>query len=396
MLEILSHANKRTRALPALRLPLRELAELYAGEEAVWRKTVTSRLCGQAFQGAARLLLLAVTTDLAPATAYHLSCPYLHAAAPGTAAMARNFAVVYLEQAVARAAPEERFTQAGLVLPPGSYEVSCWGCLLLYRFAPPPIPINFPNPPSLDPLQLPTLLTGLSNCPAQHQQMLLRMAAQVRLVQGGVSQAGGRLALGNRFCRWFQPSHVHTFSMFCLTVFPSLQLCLSPAVSLPQCLEHMATGAASSPAGSEQQFASAYSFLQQEQQQNGEGAAAGGEPEAAAGGAAALAPAGTTTAAADRRLVLRFALQLMLYQPPSAKGPSNPLQAGRGPAPMEVDAPAAGPPAGMSRADVAAVEGKQAPAGVAFWLVSGIVGFLRVKSCSVVACVLSCCNLRIV
>lgn len=31
VLEILSHANKRTRALPALRLPLKELAELYAG-----------------------------------------------------------------------------------------------------------------------------------------------------------------------------------------------------------------------------------------------------------------------------------------------------------------------------------------------------------------------------
>lgn len=31
VLEILSHANKRVRALPTLRLPLQELAELYAG-----------------------------------------------------------------------------------------------------------------------------------------------------------------------------------------------------------------------------------------------------------------------------------------------------------------------------------------------------------------------------
>lgn len=31
VLEILSHVNKRTRALPTLRLPLRELAVLYAG-----------------------------------------------------------------------------------------------------------------------------------------------------------------------------------------------------------------------------------------------------------------------------------------------------------------------------------------------------------------------------
>ena len=93
----------------------------------------------------------------------------------------------------------------------------------------PPIPLPHSNrlalPASPTPPQLPTLLTGLSTLPAQHQQMLLRMAVQVRLVQGCVLQAGGRLALGNRFCRWFQPSHVHAFSMFCLTVFPSLQLC---------------------------------------------------------------------------------------------------------------------------------------------------------------------------
>ena len=36
VLEILSHANKRTRALPALRLPLKELAELYAGAWFWW------------------------------------------------------------------------------------------------------------------------------------------------------------------------------------------------------------------------------------------------------------------------------------------------------------------------------------------------------------------------
>jgi hypothetical protein len=35
-------------------------------------------------------------------------------AAPGTGAMARNFAVVYLEQAVARALPAERFAEANL------------------------------------------------------------------------------------------------------------------------------------------------------------------------------------------------------------------------------------------------------------------------------------------
>lgn len=121
---------------------------------------------------------------------------------------------------------------------------------------------------------------------------------------------------------------------------------------MPQCLEHMAAGAGSSATGSEQQFAAAYPFLQQQ-----------GEGEAGAAGGQGAGLEGAATAAADRRLLLHFALQLMLYQSPSSKGPSNPLQAGRGPAPMDVDAPAAGPPPGMSRADVAAVEGKQAPAG---------------------------------
>lgn len=63
VLEILSHANKRVRAVPALRLPLHALAQLYAAE--------------------------------------------------GTGAMARNFAVVYLEQAVTRAPPQERFDEVG-------------------------------------------------------------------------------------------------------------------------------------------------------------------------------------------------------------------------------------------------------------------------------------------
>ena len=146
----------------------------------------------------------------------------------------------------------------------------------------------------------------------------------------------------------------------------------------------MASGAAASPAGSEQQFAAAYPFLQQAQQRDEVAGAAADEQGAAAGGEGAAAPAANTaaaaTAAADRRLILRFALQLMLYQPPSAKGPSNPLQAGRGPAPMEVDAPAAGPPAGMSRTDVAAVEGKQAPAGAAracLRLAAGAVWWLK-------------------
>ncbi|EFN52702.1 hypothetical protein CHLNCDRAFT_138705 [Chlorella variabilis] len=213
VLEILSHCNKRTRSLPALRLPLRELAVLYA--------------------------------------------------APGTGPMARNFAIVYLEQA------------------------------------------------------LPALLNGISSCPQQHQDMLLRMAAQ--------------------------------------------------------CWEHMAVTGNSFARGSEKDFAAAYPFLQQPSPSEAGPAEAG---------------RGSGTAAADRRLVLRFALLLMLYQPTSAKGPANPLAAAQaaaggggssnGPQPMDVDAAAAavaGLPPGMSRQDVAAVEGKAAPTGEV--LVRQKLGFLN-------------------
>ena len=114
--------------------------------------------------------------------------------------------------------------------------------------------------------------------------------------------------------------------------------------------------------GSEKDFAAAYPFLQQPSPSEAGPAEAG---------------RGSGTAAADRRLVLRFALLLMLYQPASAKGPANPLAAAQaaaggggssnGPQPMDVDAAAAavaGLPPGMSRQDVAAVEGKAAPTGV--------------------------------
>lgn len=81
VLEILSHANKRTKAAPGLRLPLADLAALYA--------------------------------------------------APATAPMARNFAVVYLEQAVARATPAERYAQARRRPPQQAREsVVCLCCTL--------------------------------------------------------------------------------------------------------------------------------------------------------------------------------------------------------------------------------------------------------------------------
>lgn len=111
-----------------------------------------------------------------------------------------------------------------------------------------------------------------------------------------------------------------------------------------QCLEHMATPGRVSQ--SEQEFAAPYPFLRR-----------GGAAEGAADGGAS----------ADRRLLLQFALRLMLYQPASTKGPSNPLAAAqaaaRGPQPMDVDAAAPAAPPGMSAADVAAVEGKAPPAG---------------------------------
>ncbi|PSC71704.1 proteasome-associated ECM29-like protein [Micractinium conductrix] len=239
VLEILSHVNKRLRALPAVQLPLKELAAIYA--------------------------------------------------APGTPPMARNFALVYLEQAVERAAPADRFAE------------------------------------------LPTMLTGLSTRPAQHQDMLLRLAAQ--------------------------------------------------------CWEHMAASTGAPPWGSEAAFAARFSFL----------ARAGEASSGASVDAGAAAP--SPTAAADRALVLRFASRLMLYQPPSFKGPSNPLAAAQaaaaggngsgagagGAQPMEIDAagggaaaaaaPLPGVPAGMSRQDVAAVEGKAPPAGQ--MLLRSKLGFLN-------------------
>lgn len=203
-----------------------------------------------------------------------------------------------------------------------------------------------------------------------------------------------------------------------------------PLLCVMQCWEHLsAPGNVASTFGSEAQFAARFPFLPDPPASaptagaaaangaapgtgasGGSGQAEAGEPGEPAGGAAAAgtgqaganygAGAGpvSATAAADRALLLRFALMLMLYQPPSAKGPSNPLaaaqaaaagggSAGRGPTPMEVDAapgpggqgttagaaPAAaaaavaslqaGVPAGMSRLDVAAVEGKAPPSG---------------------------------
>jgi hypothetical protein len=135
--------------------------------------------------------------------------------------------------------------------------------------------------------------------------------------------------------------------------------------------------------GTEQQFAAAYPFLQQPAAAAAaEAPAAASEDAGTAAAAAAERAAGSTTAAADRQLLLRFALALMLYQPTAVRGPSNPLAAahaaaataaaGGGPQPMEVDtssavaaaAALAGVPPGMSRQDVAAVEGKASPTGV--------------------------------
>lgn len=67
----------------------------------------------------------------------------------------------------------------------------------------------------------------------------------------------------------------------------------------------------------------------------------------------------------DRGLLLAHGAKLMLYQPPSVRAPSSALQAAQQAQqaqPMEVDGPPP-PPPGMSRADVAAVEGKQPPPG---------------------------------
>ena len=126
-----------------------------------------------------------------------------------------------------------------------------------------------------------------------------------------------------------------------------------------QCLEHMA---APGNTGSEHEFAARYPFMQQP----GSGGAEVSS-EAGSDGAAAA------TAAADRALLLQFAQRLMLYQPATTKGPSNPLAAAAAavaaaaPQPMDVDGAAAlpPPPPGMSRQDVAAVEGKAASSGEA-------------------------------
>lgn len=126
--------------------------------------------------------------------------PLLASAAPGTAVMARNFAIVYLEQAVGRAAPEERFTQARPSLLPWP-NAACWlavvnrgmcigrpltcgccvvhGCLLRDALHISRQLLSCSGTLAITQSQLATLLTGLSTRPAQHQQMLLRMAAQV-------------------------------------------------------------------------------------------------------------------------------------------------------------------------------------------------------------------------
>lgn len=81
--------------------------------------------------------------------------------------MARNFAIVYLEQAVARAPPADRFAEASwLCVPQLPTHPACIILLLTCR-------------PTPGLLQLPALLNGISSCPQQHQDMLLRMAAQV-------------------------------------------------------------------------------------------------------------------------------------------------------------------------------------------------------------------------
>jgi hypothetical protein len=145
-----------------------------------------------------------------------------------------------------------------------------------------------------------------------------------------------------------------------------------------QCWEHMASGGAATVRNKEHEFAAAYPFLQSPANK----AVAGINDEAEEGDSAAevAAVGGAATAAADRKLLLRFAQLLMLYQPPSAKGPANPLAAaqhaaagggGGRPQPMDVDggaAPAsAGLPPGMSRQDVAVVEGKAPPTGEVPW-----------------------------
>ena len=138
--------------------------------------------------------------------------------------------------------------------------------------------------------------------------------------------------------------------------------------------------------GTEQQFAAAYPFLQQPAAAAAPAAATEDAGTAAAAATAAEPAVDSAAAAADRQLLLRFALALMLYHPTSVRAPSNPLAAAHaaaaaaaegggssgGPQPMDVDtssaaaaaaAALAGVPPGMSKQDVAAVEGKSPPAG---------------------------------
>lgn len=103
VLEILSHVNKRTRAAPTVRLPLQELAALYAGGGAAW----------QLWARRATQPPLPIQELLAHKCPHPLPSFWaLWRAAPNSSPMARSFAVVYLEQAVARAPPAERLEQA--------------------------------------------------------------------------------------------------------------------------------------------------------------------------------------------------------------------------------------------------------------------------------------------
>lgn len=109
VLEILSHVNKRTRAAPNVRLPLTELATLYAGEWGPWQPARGRRrpqLPGQLFSSKKSSRKHPWHRRGSPTLA-----PRWYAA-PGSGPMARNFAVVYLEQAIARAPPAERLEQA--------------------------------------------------------------------------------------------------------------------------------------------------------------------------------------------------------------------------------------------------------------------------------------------
>ena len=104
-------------------------------------------------------------------------------AAPGTGPMARSFAVVYLEQAVARAPNAERFSEA-------RHRASCRAVRARRRLVRSSLG-RAPLPGS----QLALLLAGISTRPQQHQDMLLRMAAQVRAPLAGQTGSGARTAV---------------------------------------------------------------------------------------------------------------------------------------------------------------------------------------------------------